>query len=1019
MDAAGRDRLPVPGRVGRKLQGMLRSLGSLAMRAGFNAPDPIRNQVEAIERLGVFDRAAYLAAYPDVARSGADPVRHYVAHGVQAGCDPCAGFDTRYYAGNNPDVLAAGFNPLLHYFEFGWKEGRNPSAGFDATWYAERHLGGGDSGINPLLHYLTIGRDQGLEVRPVEDAAGELARSGLFDADYYRATYPDIDETCMDPLVHFMRHGASENRNPNAWFDTRYYLRNNPDVAASGENALVHFARNGWKELRNPHPDFDLWWYWCRHLDAARDDTNPLVHYLAVGQEAGLDTRPGPTPAQRSGEGWRHQPGSAVRRLCLFAGYDPDGLVDETTIAYLQELGRHADVHYLADCEMQPGELEKLAACTRSAHAERHGEYDFGSYARLVRRLGWDFIAGYDELILANDSCYLLRDLGEVFADMDARACDWWGMQATKGLASTRRNPRNRFLQPIPMDAVRASLLPGFDNDYCYDFHVGSYFVAYRRPVLDDPHFRALVESIVGQDSKRVLILKYEVGLTRHLLARGFAFDTYVRHLYPFHPLYTNWYFQLLDEGFPFLKRYLLSRNHYRVRGLWAWKDKLRRRVPQADIDAIERNLERVVDPQVLHDNLHVGGPRLAEAGGVPERLLDHSEFLAADQASPKYPDWWAFPVCAFTGVFSGNERAVFEEVRADPSIRKIVLTRGEPVAIEGANVEVVPLESPEGQHLLMRSGNIFIKHSPSRNLVFPVAAHLHNLINLWHGIPLKRIGYASLDMQHRKQAIAQEHLKCRAVISSSRIDTLAMAAAFYPLAYGDIWPTGLPRNDFILRDFERLPEDMQAVLLRLRSMVAGRRLVLFMPTFRNAQAEAYYQFTDAEIDWLGEWLERNDAVLGIREHMADDARVYSRMLERLQPLDLSAREFPDAELLYREAAALVTDYSSCFIDFMLTGKPALSFAYDYDSYASIERGLFYDLDMVFPGPVCRSFAELQAGLDGLFVEPDAATLAALDLKRRMFFDHVDDRNSARLVARVRQLVDFDMQGRNPLAMGG
>lgn len=152
---------------------------------------------------------------------------------------------------------------------------------------------------------------------------------------------------------------------------------------------------------------------------------------------------------------------------------------------------------------------------------------------------------------------------------------------------------------------------------------------------------------------------------------------------------------------------------------------------------------------------------------------------------------------------------------------------------------------------------------------------------------------------------------------------------------------------------------------------------------------------------------------------MADDARVYSRMLERLQPLDLSAREFPDAELLYREAAALVTDYSSCFIDFMLTGKPALSFAYDYDSYASIERGLFYDLDMVFPGPVCRSFAELQAGLDGLFVEPDAATLAALDLKRRMFFDHVDDRNSARLVARVRQLVDFDMQGRNPLAMGG
>jgi CDP-glycerol glycerophosphotransferase (TagB/SpsB family) len=981
--------------------------------------DRVESEILEIERLGIFDRQAYLQAYPDVAAAGIEPIRHYVTQGIREGRNPCMFFDTTYYYGSNPDVAKAGLNPLLHYFEFGWDEGRNPSADFDGAWYARTHLASANGRINPLLHYLGSGRNQGLETRPVIDLdAQTIHDSGIFDADYYLEQYPDIAESGADPLRHYLSYGAREGRNPNACFDTKYYLKHNRDVAARRINPLLHFCRDGWKELRNPHPEFDVWWYWSTHLDPASDEVNPLAHYCAVGREQGLQARPPRHVAQLAGSGYRHQVDRPVRRICLFAGYDVDGLVDDYVVDYLRELSRYADIHYLADCEMQPGELDKITAYTKSADAERHGEYDFGSYSRLARQVGWETIGQYDELILANDSCYLLRDLQQVFAKMDDKACDWWGMQATKGLASTRGNPRNRFLQPIPMTAVRASLLGTFENDYRYDFHVGSYFVVYRKPVIGDKQFRRLLDSVGDEDSKRNIILKYEVGLTRYLIASGFAFDTLIEHLYPFHPIYSNWYFQLLDEGFPFLKRYLLSNNHYRIPGLSAWKEKVLRKLPQADVATIELNLQRVVDSERLHENLHIGTPQVIDEDSVPAELLDDETFIAADQASPKYAHWWAFPVCAFTGVFSGNERAVFEEVKDDPSIRKIVLTRGQPVVAEGANVDVVPLHSPQGQYLLMRAGNVFIKHSPTRNLVFPVAAHLHNLINLWHGIPLKRIGYASLDMQHQQQAIAHEHLKCRAVISSSQIDTLAMAAAFYPLAYGDIWPTGLPRNDFILRGFDALPADMQASCQQLEALLDGRKLVLFMPTFRNGQEDAYYRFSDAEIDWLGGWLQRNDAVLGIREHMADNARVYTRMLQRLAPLDLSDTQFPDAELLYRHAALLVTDYSSCFIDFMLTGRPAVSFAYDHESYASIERGFFYDLDMVFPGPVCRTFAELQAGLEGAFTAPAAAAQAALDLKRRIFFDQVDDHNAARLVARVKRLGDFDDIGRHSLAIG-
>ena len=71
------------------------------------------------------------------------------------------------------------------------------------------------------------------------------------------------------------------------------------------------------------------------------------------------------------------------------------------------------------------------------------------------------------------------------------------------------------------MSTVRLSMLAEFERDYCYDFHVGSYFVAYRQPVIRDAQFRRLLDSVVAQEHKRNLILKYEVGITRSLVARS------------------------------------------------------------------------------------------------------------------------------------------------------------------------------------------------------------------------------------------------------------------------------------------------------------------------------------------------------------------------------------------------------------------------------------------------------------------------------------------------------------------
>jgi CDP-glycerol glycerophosphotransferase (TagB/SpsB family) len=382
----------------------------------------------------------------------------------------------------------------------------------------------------------------------------------------------------------------------------------------------------------------------------------------------------------------------------------------------------------------------------------------------------------------------------------------------------------------------------------------------------------------------------------------------------------------------------------------------------------------------------------------------DAQEFAELDRWAPKFDHWWAFPVCGYDHTLTGNDRAVFEEVRYDSSIKKVILTRSMDIALDGADVHVVPLDSVEGRQLLARSRQVFVKHGVGVNLGLPLDTNLHNVVNLWHGIPLKRFGFASLDTRDHREVVAREHASNRCVIASSSTDRLAITAAFYPLTFDHVWVTGLPRNDLLLRPDERLPSDLVAQQAALRDEIGDRRLVLYLPTFRNAQAAGAYRFSEEERTFLADWCDRHNAVLGIREHMADTSRSYSRNLDSLWTLDLSATRYPDVEVLYRVAAAMVTDYSSCVVDFLLTGRPIVSFAYDLEHYSTEERGLFYDLQAVLPGPVVSDFAGLTAALENLFSPRDRRAEEAYERCRSLFFDYLDDRSSSRVVSRVKSL---------------
>jgi hypothetical protein len=83
---------------------------------------------------------------------------HYLTYGAGEGRDPNGYFSSTGYLAANPDVAASGTNPLLHYMTDGWKEGRSPSDSFQPGEDLPAHHGldgmPGDPLADALLHPL-------------------------------------------------------------------------------------------------------------------------------------------------------------------------------------------------------------------------------------------------------------------------------------------------------------------------------------------------------------------------------------------------------------------------------------------------------------------------------------------------------------------------------------------------------------------------------------------------------------------------------------------------------------------------------------------------------------------------------------------------------------------------------------------------------------------------------------------------------------------------------------------------
>ncbi len=118
--------------------------------------------------------------------------------------------------------------------------------------------------------------------------ARALQQSALFDEAFYRGEYPDVASAGVDALLHCVRHGVTEDRQPNALFDIAWYrARYREELVASGLDPITHYIREGAQKGFDPHPLFDGALYARENPESVEGGSTALSHYLVQGEGRG------------------------------------------------------------------------------------------------------------------------------------------------------------------------------------------------------------------------------------------------------------------------------------------------------------------------------------------------------------------------------------------------------------------------------------------------------------------------------------------------------------------------------------------------------------------------------------------------------------------------------------------------------------------------------------------------------------------------------------------------------------
>ena len=206
-------------------------------------------------------------------------------------------------------------------------------------------------------------------------------------------------------------------------------------------------------------------------------------------------------------------------------------------------------------------------------------------------------------------------------------------------------------------------------------------------------------------------------------------------------------------------------------------------------------------------------------------------------------------------------------------------------------------------------------------------------MINLWHGMPIKKFGLWSGDVWNLRHSYL---LTCssfgdKMIGGAFNLDSNRYIHGMYP------------RNYYLLHDIPFITQKESFYLNLLQSKLDSKKKIIFyLPTFRKKALKFLGEENEERLTKFYLFLQQKNYFLLTKVHFYGAMKNH----DTFSSLNDSILNLPPEVDIYpflKKTNILLTDYLSVLFDFLYLNRDIVSYVYDIDVYKTKDRGFLYD----------------------------------------------------------------------------
>jgi CDP-glycerol glycerophosphotransferase (TagB/SpsB family) len=238
--------------------------------------------------------------------------------------------------------------------------------------------------------------------------------------------------------------------------------------------------------------------------------------------------------------------------------------------------------------------------------------------------------------------------------------------------------------------------------------------------------------------------------------------------------------------------------------------------------------------------------------------------------------------------------------------------------------------------------------------------------VQLWHGIPIKKISrdnkvglekkifHSNLNFFEKYYKYYEWLIKPNFIISPSEYVTTYSFKSAFEIDSELILNLGNPRVDYILNS-------------NYKSL--NNKNVIYMPTFRNSGMN-FINDIKQELSIAISICNKHNYNFFIKLHPYTDEKLLDWVILNFPTIKILENKIDIYDTL-NEFSILITDYSSIVFDFAVLNRPILMYQHDYQDYITKDREHYFETKQIDFLNISRSKEDFIRDVRNLFIRPD------------------------------------------------